>query len=166
MGRLRTIIECAGAAESHSAPGIKEETEVGISIPLTLCLSMVSLNPIEDLPTDHVDLVELNHYYNEKGRHVLDQVIFYDWSSAAGRYQIRDWRMIKRVSQIPRREWRLGGYVAVWHDPLEGNVLRKMHAASLRETWTQYDPEIVERSFLKKDKRRKLARVRSSRRTR
>ena len=139
---------------------------MGISIPLTLCLSMVSLNPIEDLPTDHVDLVELNHYYNEKGRHVLDQVIFYDWSSEAGRYQIRDWRMIKRVSQIPRREWRLGGYVAVWHDPLEGNVLRKMHAANLRETWTQYDPEIVERSFLKKDKRRKLARVRSSRRTR
>ena len=74
--------------------------------------------------------------------------------------------MIKRVSQIPRRDWRLGGYVAVWHDPLEGNVLRKMHAANLRETWTQYDPEIVERSFLKKDKRRKLARVRSSRRTR
>ena len=139
---------------------------MGISIPLTLCLSMVSLNPIEDLPTDHVDLVELNHYYNEKGRHVLDQVIFYDWSSEAGRYQIRDWRMIKRVSQIPRRDWRLGGYVAVWHDPLEGNVLRKMHAANLRETWTQYDPEIVERSFLKKDKRRKLARVRSSRRTR
>ena len=139
---------------------------MGISISLTLCLSMVSLNPIEDLPTDHVDLVELNHYYNEKGRHVLDQVIFYDWSSAAGRYQIRDWRMIKRVSQIPRRDWRLGGYVAVWHDPLEGNVLRKMHAANLRETWTQYDPEIVERSFLKKDKRRKLARARSSRRTR
>ena len=139
---------------------------MGISISLTLCLSMVSLNPIEDLPTDHVDLVELNHYYNEKGRHVLDQVIFYDWSSEAGRYQIRDWRMIKRVSQIPRRDWRLGGYVAVWHDPLEGNVLRKMHAANLRETWTQYDPEIVERSFLKKDKRRKLARVRSSRRTR
>ena len=139
---------------------------MGISIPLTLCLSMVSLNPIEDLPTDHVDLVELNHYYNEKGRHVLDQVIFYDWSSEAGRYQIRDWRMIKRVSQIPRRDWRLGGYVAVWHDPLEGNVLRKMHAANLRETWTQYDPEIVERSFLKKDKRRKLARGRSSRRTR
>lgn len=139
---------------------------MGSSTSLALCLSVICLNPVEDLPTDRVDLVELNHYYNDKGRHVLDQLIFYDWSSHAGRFQIRDWRMVKRASQIPHRDWRLGHFVAVWHDPLEGNVLRKMHAMSMRETWTQYDPEIVERSFLKKDKRRKLARVRSGRTTR
>lgn len=126
---------------------------------LVVCLSAVSLTPVEDLVLDRVDLVEINHYYDDKGRHVLDQIIFYDWSQRHGRYQVRDWRMLKHETQIPRRDWEGQGFVAIWHDPIDGDVLRKVQAKSLRETWTQYDPEIVQRDSLPKDSRRKLTKL-------
>ena len=123
---------------------------------LCVCLSTTSLNPVEDVAVDRVDLIEINHYYDDKGRHVLDQIIFYDWCAEEGRFQVRDWRMLKRTSQIPFRDYRTNDYVAIWHDPHDGEVLRRVSAKSLRETWTQYDPEIAERDHLPKEKRKKL----------
>lgn len=49
------------------------------------------------------------------------------------------------------------GYSATWHD---GELLRVIEAASFRETWTQYDPELVERDYLPKERRRELVKVR------
>ena len=135
---------------------------MGIVTQLALCASTLSLNPIEDVVFDRVDLVEVNHYYDDKGRHVLDQVIFYDWSATTGRYQVRDWRMLKRRAQIPRRNWRLGHYMSIWHDPLGEDVMRRIHAINMHETWTQYDPEIIERDHLPKEKRRLLTKLRSN----
>ena len=128
------------------------------ALPMAMFVSLAttSLNPIEAVAVDEVDLIEINHYYDDKGRHVLDQIIFYDWSAQKSRYQGRDWRMLKRPTQIPYRDWRSRTYVAVWHDPHDGEVLRRVVAKSFRETWTQYDPEIVERDHLPKEKRRKL----------
>ena len=64
------------------------------------------------------------------------------------------WRLVKTAAQLPQRNWRDGSYEAVWHD---GDVLRKVKAMTLRESWTQHDPELVEREFLAKEKRRDLA---------
>src|SRR4051812_580406 len=116
------------------------------------------LNPSEDVVVDEVDLIEINHFHDEQGRPVFDQIIYYDWSSADSRYQVRAWRMLKTTAQIPRRNWRDGGYVAIWHDTQSGDVLRKVKAQSFRESFTQYDPELVEREFLAKEKRRDLHR--------
>jgi hypothetical protein len=108
---------------------------------------------------DRVDLIEINHFYDEQGRLVLDQLIFYDWSPSDGRYHVRAWRRVSSPAQIPLRDWRSGDYVAIWHDSKERDVLREVRARSVRETWTQYDPELVEREFLAQEKRRDLCKL-------
>jgi hypothetical protein len=103
-----------------------------------------------------VDLIEINHFYDDHGRLVFDQIIYYDWSPAESRYHVRAWRLLKQKAQIPHRNWEHGDYVAVWHD---GDLLRKVRAQSIRESWTQYDPELAEREFLPKEKRRELRKL-------
>jgi len=99
---------------------------------------------------DKVDLVEINHYHDARGEHVFDQLIFYDWSSQKHRFQVRAWRLIRTESQLPRRDHRAGNWLVRWHDD---GVLREVTAASQRETWTQYDPELIERENLPQDQR-------------
>jgi hypothetical protein len=129
------------------------------STTLALCLAAVSLNPVGDVALDRVDLAEINHHYDEQGHWAFDQIVFYEWSPADSRYHVRDWRLVKTPAQIPLRSWREGGFVAVWHDFKNRDVLRKVHARMIRETWTQYDPELVEREFLPQDRRRALSRL-------
>lgn len=125
---------------------------------VALLWASVALNPVDDTTVDEVDLIEVNHFHDEQGRLVFDQIIFYDWCPDKSRYQVRAWRMLKEQTQIPRRDVRGGGFVAVWHDSQNGDLLRKVRSQSLRETWTQYDPELVEREFLPKERRKELIR--------
>ena len=123
---------------------------------LAVVITAIGLTPRESVTSDRVDLIELNHFYDEHGKHVFDQIIFYDWSAEDSRYHVRAWRLLKKPAQIPTRNWSQGDYLAVWHD---GEVLRRVRAAATRESWTQYDPELVEREFLAKEKRPDLARL-------
>jgi hypothetical protein len=135
-------------------------------IPITLGAILVALgtSPREDVARDSVDLIEINHFYDEQGRLVFDQVIFYDWSSADARYMVRAWRLVKNPGQLPQRDWKSGGYVAVWQDSGQGGeVLRHVQSQSIRETWTQYDPELVEREYLPKERRKELRAARLAR---
>jgi hypothetical protein len=97
-----------------------------------------------------VDLIELNHFVDEDGREVFQQVIFYDWSPLHRRFHVRAWRLVKHQSQIPTRHWNPGRYECTWHDD---GVLRKVWSPKLRETWSQQDPERVNRSLLPEDQR-------------
>jgi len=103
---------------------------------------------------DMVDLVEVNHYHDARGDHVFDQLIFYDWSSQKHRFQVRAWRLIKTESQLPRRDHRQANWLVRWHDD---GILREVTAASRRETWTQHDPELIERENLPQDQRLDLS---------
>jgi len=120
---------------------------------LSIALSSVAISPREDVATESVDLVEVNHFYDDQGRLVFDQLLFYDWSNDDARYQLRAWRMVKNNSQLPQRNWQTGGYSAVWQD---GDILRKIVSPAARESWTQYDPELTEREFLPKERRKEL----------
>lgn len=117
---------------------------------LAVVFSALLNNPREGIARESVDLIEVNHFYDETGKLVFDQIIFYDWSAEHGRYHVRAWRLLKSDGQIPVRNWNKGGFVAVWHD---GETLRVVRASSIRESWTQYDPELVEREYLPKEKR-------------
>jgi hypothetical protein len=97
-----------------------------------------------------VDLIELNHFVDEDGREVFQQVIFYDWSTQHRRFHVRAWRLVKQESQIPIRHWNPTRYECNWHD--EG-VLRSVWAPQLRETWSQTDPERVNRVLLPEGQR-------------
>ncbi len=129
---------------------------MGASTPLAICLATVFLSPRQDVATDRVDLIELNHFYDEKGQLVFDQIIFYDWSAQRGRFNVRAWRMLKTPAQIPHPNARQRKYTVVWYD---GDTLRRVEAPSIRESWTQYDPELAERAYLPKDMRRELRKL-------
>lgn len=121
--------------------------------PMLLAVSAAGLLPSDDVAADQVDMVEVNHYYDDEARHVFDQLIFYDWSASENRFQVRAWRLLKSSAQLPSRNWASGGYDVIWHD---GEVTRKVQAKAMRETWTQHDPEMRERSYLPKEQRRRL----------
>ncbi len=136
---------------------LMEEIVVGIvTTTLAIALTTVGLSPQEGATNDRVELMEVNHFYDEHGKHVFDQVIFYDWCEKDCRYHVRAWRLLKKQAQLPARNWKHGDYVAVWQD---GDLLRRVRAKSVRESWTQHDPELAEREFLPKEKRRDLAKL-------
>jgi len=118
--------------------------------------------PVEDVIAESVDLIEVNHCYDEEGKHVFDQVLFYDWSAQDRQYHVRAWRMLKDPTQIPHRDSVRGDYESTWYD---GWLLRQVRSTTFRETWTQYDPEVTARSQLPKELRRELLRPASSSRT-
>lgn len=149
-------------------------------------LLLFSIIPRDEVSRDCVDLIELNHFYDENGRLIFDQVIFYDWKdnvkvystidisevedlttctssdikveNLISRYQVRAWRLVKSPSQIPTINWsdKVYKYHALW---IDGEQIRYIKSKSIRETWTQYDPELVEREFLPKEKRKELRTV-------
>ena len=106
--------------------------------------------------TEHVDLIEVNHYFDDAGKPVFDQLIFYNWDATARRYNVCAWRLLKNPNQLPIRNPRNGMYYASWHD---GKLLRVIEAEERMETWTQFDPETHERAFLPKGMRTDLLRV-------
>jgi hypothetical protein len=129
-----------------------------ISTSIAVLFASVGLNAAKDVAHDRVDLIEVNHFFDEQGQPVFDQIIFYDWSPQMGRYLVRAWRPLRTSAQIPQRDWEQRDYVAVWHD---GTTFRKVRAATMRETWTQYDPELVGRAYLPREQRGELARSRA-----
>ena len=126
-----------------------------MGFPLLQCaVAVFGLNPVTGVVAyDQVDLIEINHFHDDRGRHVFDQVIYFDWSPKQRRYNVRAWRLIKDRGQIPTYHHQSGKFQSVWHD---GNVMRLIRGTSVRETWTQYDPEMVERKHLPRDQRREL----------
>ena len=123
---------------------------------ITFCLAAIGFNPRQDVVRDQVDLIEVNHFYDEKGKLYLEQLIFYDWSGPDSRFHVRDWRLLKTPGQWPVRDWRKGTYRCIWYD---GGVLREVEAKDFRETWTQHDPEVTNRKYLPRSSRRALQRV-------
>lgn len=109
-----------------------------------LALVLISLNPIELVARDTVDLVEVNSFYDDQGRLVFDQTIFYDWSPPHGRYMVRAWRLVKNPHQIPDLDHASGKWRCLWND---GEVTRLVIAGQYRRTWEQFDPEHVERHY-------------------
>lgn len=115
-----------------------------------LLLTVCSILPHDaDTLRDQVDVVELNRFYDDEGRHVFDQVIWYDWE--IDRHQVTDWRLVKghEAPQAMNGRW-----ASVWYD---NDRLRIVEATSKRETWTQFDPELAEREVRPKEKRRGLS---------
>jgi hypothetical protein len=117
-----------------------------------LVIAAFSILPVDDVARESVDLIELNHFYDEHGRLVFDQTIFYDWSPNEARYNVRAWRLVKSAAELPHRTWP-EGYWSFW---IDGEQLRGIWSKAYRETWTQYDPELAEREILPKEKRREL----------
>ncbi len=116
--------------------------------------ALFGLLPSELVTTDRADVVEINHYYDQNGRHVFDQIIFWEWRDDRKQHHVFAWRMWNENGQIPLRDWRRKSYVLIWFD---GKNLRRVRAHVAHESWTQYDPEILDRQRVAPTQRRGLA---------
>ena len=92
-------------------------------------------------PTTHVDLIEVNHCHDDCKRFRFTQLILWECSPDYRRYHVVVW-------WIPDK---LG-------DELQGLVAKRSGktyaSAAVRETWTDYDPEVVNRKVFPVEKRR------------
>lgn len=120
-----------------------------------LAITALCIVPPELTVREHVDCIEANSFYSEKGELVFDQAIFYDWCNCGERFSVRAWRMVKVPSMWPERDWDRGGYSMLW---IDGDVLREVRAHSYRRTWTQRDPELIDREWLPRERRKELTR--------
>ena len=67
--------------------------------------------------TERVDLIELNHFYDDLGRNMYDQVIFYEWSPDYRRYHVIAWCLVENdLSRMPSKVVGSDDYVVRWHD--------------------------------------------------
>jgi hypothetical protein len=108
---------------------------------------------------ERVDLIELNHFYDDLGRHVYDQLIFYEWAPDAKHFLVRAWCLVdeKQAGTVkPWRSWPSREWNVRYHDR-ENRVLRKITSKQFRETWTQVDPERANRKLLDERLRTALA---------
>ncbi|MEQ8786119.1 MAG: hypothetical protein RIC55_07460 [Pirellulaceae bacterium] len=121
-----------------------------------------ALAPFSPVVDDTADVIEINRYFDQAGDQVFQQLIFWEWRETEGAYRVFAWRMIKSPRQIPIFDHWRGGHTIVF---LDQGVLRRVHAASIRETWTQHDPELIDRQFVSPDRRRGLGRDDRARRS-
>lgn len=156
-------------------------------------LVMAGLNhqPMATL-TDRFDLVEVNHFHDEFGFPVFDQLIFRNWHRSTHGFRVEAWVMLRngrvftaqgqaafdkeldevasRLSLLDamdlRRSARYRGdyeggrshpqrfgtrYITWFH---QDGWTREIHTASMIETWTQYDPERIDRRHLAESERK------------
>lgn len=106
---------------------------------------------------DCVDRIELNHHVCPRtGEMILDQIIFWDYSPAQSCFVVRGWRSHKSFAQTP---YHVGPslYRTCWHDARDSNAMRVVTAGSFVETFTDYDPEIVNGEAFDRNCRKDLA---------
>ena len=111
---------------------------------------LASLCDVRQLPVveTRTDVIELNHFFDENGKLVFDQVIAWDWCNCAERFQVRAWRLWRPSKPVAASE-RKGVIIFV-----DGETLRRVRYGSRRESWTQYDPELFDRQILPSEERR------------
>jgi len=101
------------------------------------------LVPCDGVVSETVDIIELNHYLVSSWQghsEYAHQYIFWEWCE--DRFNIVDWR---RSNGTPAYR-RFGRW---WVLRMRNNqCLRKIRARAIRETWTSYDVEVVEREQL------------------
>lgn len=98
--------------------------------------------------SETVDLIELNHFYDDLGRHSYDQVIFYEWSPDYSRYHVIAWSLVEQdKSRVPRKDAHRKDYYVEWYDR-DARVYREVRSKVCRETWSQIDPERANKKLM------------------
>lgn len=116
-------------------------------------LSFGSGREDQSVVTDNFDKVETNHFYDEYGKHIFDQVIWYDWVAGWGSHRMEAWRLVKSPNVYPTLNRNTNQYESLFYD---NDILRKVTAKYMVESWTQYDPELEGRETWPKERRRDL----------
>lgn len=148
----------------HSVPfiwlrlSVLRDSEGIAMFALLLCLALLS--PSSNIATETVDLIELNHFHDCNGRHVYDQVIFYEWSEPLHEYHVRAWCLIEDrepENRRPTRSYSDDSHSVRWFDR-DQQLHRTIRSQHFRESWTQVDPERANKKLLDERDRKSLIR--------
>jgi hypothetical protein len=103
---------------------------------------------------DYVNSIELNHYYDEHGKLVFDQFVFWGFND-----HVREWRLSKNGRKLVDR-----GLPLIFGDPYfvfnfqdkyvlmhDNGRIYKIYYTSYYRTWTQYDVELYDRELYPKE---------------
>ncbi len=108
---------------------------------------------------ESVDLIELNHFYDDLGRHTYDQVIFYEWSPEFSRYHVIAWCLVEDdQTRLPTRLPGSGEAQVRWFDR-DIKRYREVRSKLFRETWSRVDPERDNKKVLEEKYRVSLLKV-------
>lgn len=128
-----------------------------ILLPLLVASSGGTLGKYETT-LERVDLIELNHHYDDLGRHNYDQVIYYEWSPEYSRYHVIAWSLVdEKRTRIPRRVPGTRQWYVRWTER-GSSVPREVRSHLFRETWSQIDPESANKELLAEKYRLSLSR--------
>ncbi len=127
-------------------------------LPLMLSVSGYSPHSGGSL-RERVDLIELNHFYDDLGRHAYDQVIFYEWSPDFCRFHVIAWCLVEEdLNRMPLRQAGSGDVAVRWYDR-DAKIKREVRSKLYRETWSQTDPERANKELIDEKYRVSLMRV-------
>ena len=119
-----------------------------------MLLFLLTLFAPQNATSEHVDLVELNSHYDCMGRFVYEQVIFYEWRSDFNRYHVRAW-VLSDGDKQPQRDYRNGLWIVKYTDR-DQKFERVITSTHFRRSWTQVDPERVNKKLLPESERHGL----------
>ncbi len=133
---------------------------------ITLCLFLCATISLKGNRSadEYVDLIELNHFYDQKGGLVYDQVIFYERAPETGRFQVRAWCLVEDrecLNRRPTKNLQTDLYQVDWYDS-DQRLLRKITSRLYRESWTQIDPERANKKL--HDERSRISMVQNPKR--
>ena len=92
---------------------------------------------------ESVDLIELNHYHDARGKLVFDQVVFWAIDQTTREFCVRAWCMVddrEELNRVPIKSEINGRWSVVWRDS-DKRVVRHITSQQYRESWSQLDPE-------------------------
>jgi hypothetical protein len=102
-------------------------------------------SPEIQLPTAECDVLEISHYYDDNGKPLLTQLIAWSWSDATGRHEIREWKIVGGFRDYPRQT--PDGWIAHWS---QNRIAR---AKAFKESWWNFDIELIERQSTPREQR-------------
>ena len=112
------------------------------------CICLAFAIGTKSRDTIECDLIELNHVYDLEGNHQFSQVIAWDWCDNCATFHAAGWQMLENGRTGPKRifhknKWRFAGR--------NGSAIE---ANGFRRTWTQFDPEMIDRQTFPEQLRR------------
>lgn len=131
------------------------------TILMVLCAFGTVISKNTGVAEEYVDLIELNHFYDHQGRHVYDQVIFYEQAPESGRFLVRAWCLVEdrdHQSRRPVKDANSQRYRVSWYDS-DQHIHRKIVSQIYRESWTQVDPERANKKIHDEHSRTSLVQV-------
>lgn len=99
-------------------------------------------------------MMELNHRYDDLGRHCYSQIILWQWDGSVQRHDVSDWWLVEpsKLEQLPRK---VGDSWIVDHVSHAGQKYL-VRSRIYRQTWTLNDPERDNKQLKPEDLRKGL----------